>query len=294
LQPSTYSGHQEGSGQNRGIDWFPTGHADMSGQSYSPEETQRLQNFATALQAQMPGMDPEGQVIFSDLGTGQDTGVAHGAPVGPGTADPGYYRDDWKDHHGHVHTSFSMSEPVPGNMINPMITPGQRGQSPYPTAPQQPAQPHRQQPQVTLTSASIGGDLGLSGLDDGTNAPLTYPWQTAYGYKHGTEPFSGIIGMFPGSDKFMHPFRGGQNPFGGNAAPAPAQSEPAPPSAITASLMSRTAPDLDHVGAGKGAGARPVNITHNYQGITTPAKIAPAIMETHLAATRATVPRTFT
>lgn len=46
LEASTYPGHQEGSGYNRGIDWWPKGHAEMSGASYKPEERARLQAFA--------------------------------------------------------------------------------------------------------------------------------------------------------------------------------------------------------------------------------------------------------
>jgi hypothetical protein len=49
VEASTYAGHQEGSGYNRGIDWWPKGHADMSGSSYTPEEKQRLQNFASSI-----------------------------------------------------------------------------------------------------------------------------------------------------------------------------------------------------------------------------------------------------
>lgn len=49
LEASTYAGHQEGSGFNRGIDWWPKGHSDMSGESYSNEEKQRLQTFASSI-----------------------------------------------------------------------------------------------------------------------------------------------------------------------------------------------------------------------------------------------------
>ena len=46
LQPSTYPGHQESSGYNRGIDWWPAGAQDMSGQSYTPAMIGKLQSFA--------------------------------------------------------------------------------------------------------------------------------------------------------------------------------------------------------------------------------------------------------
>ena len=49
LEPSTYAGHQEGSGWNRGIDWWPAKHADMSGNSYSKAERHRLDSFAKGL-----------------------------------------------------------------------------------------------------------------------------------------------------------------------------------------------------------------------------------------------------
>ena len=51
VEASTYAGHQEGSGYNRGIDWWPKGHADMSGTSYTPEETGKLRRFASAVTA---------------------------------------------------------------------------------------------------------------------------------------------------------------------------------------------------------------------------------------------------
>jgi hypothetical protein len=46
---STYPGHQEHGGANHGIDWWPAGKADMSGLSYTPEETNRLRSFASAM-----------------------------------------------------------------------------------------------------------------------------------------------------------------------------------------------------------------------------------------------------
>jgi hypothetical protein len=218
-----------------------------------------------------PGFDPNKNIIGGHYTSG------------PGTYSGGVFQQ----HAGHVHLAM---EQIPGD-IGQLVAPGAQGASPYPTAPQAPQQqPRRQAPQVTLTSQSIGGDLGLDGL--GGTDPQSYPWQTSYGYKHGTEPFSGFIGMLPGGmgDRIMHPFRGGAMGAAAGAAP-PQPDAPAPPSAITATMMSRTAPDLATVGPGRG-GEHVTNITHNYSGITTPKAIAPAIMDTHLAATRATVPRT--
>jgi hypothetical protein len=201
---------------------------------------------------------------------------------GPGTYSGGVFQQ----HGDHVHLAM---EQIPGD-IGQLVAPGaQSAPGQYPTAPQRPAaQP--KQPGVTLTSQSIGGDLGLQGLDDGLYHPPQFP---DYTYQHGsTGPFA-MVSMIPGSDKFMHPFRGGSMGAAAGAAP-PAPDAPAPASAIAATMMSRTAPDLSTVGTGQRQGERPVNISHHYEGITTPQKIAPAIMETHLAATRATVPRTFT
>lgn len=92
IKPSTYPGHQERNGVNHGIDW--TG---------SPEDLQRAADFL----ASNGGAD---QVIYANPNTGQKTGYATGyGRVGPGTATPGYYRDDWADHGDHMHTSFSRS-----------------------------------------------------------------------------------------------------------------------------------------------------------------------------------------
>jgi hypothetical protein len=112
LDASTYAGHQEGTGFNRGIDWFPKGHADMSGQSYSPEERARLQAFAEYLTSAGVRSDVD-QVIWDNTATGQKIGAAGGQLVGPGTSQPQYYSKDWADHTGHVHTSFEVSPPLP-------------------------------------------------------------------------------------------------------------------------------------------------------------------------------------
>jgi hypothetical protein len=51
LNASTYPGHQEHGGKNHGLDWWPAGKADMSGLSYTPEETDRLRRFASAMRS---------------------------------------------------------------------------------------------------------------------------------------------------------------------------------------------------------------------------------------------------
>ena len=92
LRPSTYPGHQEYGGANHGIDW-----------AGKPEDLQRAADFLASSGA-------ADQVIYANPSTGQKTGYAKGyGRVGPGTATPGYYRDDWADHGDHMHTSFSRS-----------------------------------------------------------------------------------------------------------------------------------------------------------------------------------------
>lgn len=90
IQASTYKGHQERSGYNRGIDWAG--------------RPQDLQRFATFLATS--GLAD--QVIYMNPETGQKTGYAAGyGRVGPGTAYPQYYAADWAGHRDHIHSSFS-------------------------------------------------------------------------------------------------------------------------------------------------------------------------------------------
>jgi hypothetical protein len=119
--PTTYAGHQEGAGVNQGVDWWPAGaKQDMSGASYTPEQTQRLQAWAQYQESVMPTNDPRGQTIYMNPTTGQKFGVAQGQIVGPGTNQPQYYGGDWSGHTGHVHTRFSVSEPLPGQAGAPL------------------------------------------------------------------------------------------------------------------------------------------------------------------------------
>lgn len=90
IQASTYKGHQERSGYNRGIDWAG--------------RPQDLQRFATYLAT--TGLAD--QVIYYNPETGQKTGYAAGyGRVGPGTAHPQYFAADWAGHTDHIHSSFS-------------------------------------------------------------------------------------------------------------------------------------------------------------------------------------------
>lgn len=97
LQASTYPGHQvDKAGTNQGIDWVG-----------SPE---MLDKFAMWLGTQ-PGV---AQVIWNNVNTGIKYGFADGQRVGPGTNQPGYYRDDWGNHANHLHTRFTSGVAAPG------------------------------------------------------------------------------------------------------------------------------------------------------------------------------------
>jgi len=92
VKPSTYAGHQEGSGSNRGIDWV--GSVDQ------------MQAFADALmQLNIPGLE---QVIWENPNTGQRVGKDPGDRGANQTIDD-YYRNDWAGHQDHVHTRFSQN-----------------------------------------------------------------------------------------------------------------------------------------------------------------------------------------
>lgn len=64
---------------------------------------------------------PVTEVIWENTETGQDIGEANGQWVGtPGSADPGYYhrgKNDFLDHRGHVHTTFTQ-DPFTGQPYN--------------------------------------------------------------------------------------------------------------------------------------------------------------------------------
>ncbi len=77
LEASTYAGHQEGSGFNRGIDWFPKHHDDMSGASYSKAERADLDDFAHYISRAgvFPGAkDPKRGGARNDSGRGESGG----------------------------------------------------------------------------------------------------------------------------------------------------------------------------------------------------------------------------
>lgn len=121
VQPSTYPGHQEGSGLNQGIDWVGT--------------TDAMDRFAKALAASKPGGLE--QVIWQNPETGEMTGLT---PDGRVVKQGGeYYRDDWAKHRDHVHTAFTgsvaMGVPRGGSPNDP------QAHMPLPPAPAPPGMP---------------------------------------------------------------------------------------------------------------------------------------------------------
>jgi hypothetical protein len=96
LQASTYPGHQEGGGTNKGIDWS------------GPVDNMRA--FAQYLTSTgIPGLE---QTIFMDARDGAKFGVDPGDRVKDQSIED-YYRDDWATHTDHVHTRVSGSIPTP-------------------------------------------------------------------------------------------------------------------------------------------------------------------------------------
>ncbi|MFL0158504.1 tape measure protein [Mycobacteroides chelonae] len=92
VKASTYPGHQERDGLNKGIDW--TG---------SVQAMQAFAEFLKSIRGQLE------QVIWMNPNTGEKIGVAGGQLVGPGTSQPQYYAADWGGHQNHVHTRQSYS-----------------------------------------------------------------------------------------------------------------------------------------------------------------------------------------
>ena len=92
VKASTYPGHQEKDGKNKGIDW-----------SGSVANMQRFAEYLLSIKGELE------QVIWMNPNTGEKIGVADGQQVGPGTSQPGYYSADWAAHDNHVHTRQSYS-----------------------------------------------------------------------------------------------------------------------------------------------------------------------------------------
>ncbi|UVF61655.1 tape measure protein [Gordonia phage APunk] len=104
VKASTYAGHQEKDGKNKGIDW--------SG------PVPAMQRFAEFLRDNKGQVE---QVIWMNPETGEKIGVADGQLVGPGTSQPGYYSADWAGHQDHVHTRQSYSIGATSNASQPGI-----------------------------------------------------------------------------------------------------------------------------------------------------------------------------
>lgn len=92
VKASTYPGHQERDGLNKGIDWVG-----------SIEAMQAFAEFLKGIRGQLE------QVIWMNPKTGEKIGVANGQLVGPGTSQPQYYAADWGGHSNHVHTRQSFA-----------------------------------------------------------------------------------------------------------------------------------------------------------------------------------------
>lgn len=106
---STYAGHQEGSGANKGIDWVPEGLAWNT-----PEGAARMTEYAKYL-ASLGTME---QIIYQNPFTKETVGVYNGKLVGPGTDQPQYYNADWATHQDHIHTRTSLAIPTPEQLIS--------------------------------------------------------------------------------------------------------------------------------------------------------------------------------
>lgn len=159
LKPSTYPGHQEKDGLNKGIDW--------SG------PVANMQRFAEYLSTIPGAME---QVIWDNPNTGQKIGIANGQFVGPGTSQPGYYGGDWADHQKHVHTRQSYSIPSPA-------MPAAQYQAPAQTP--------------SLTSLPMGGGTGgMTGPAQGWS--LSQTGTRIGGVTPASGSGKGGVGMTPG------------------------------------------------------------------------------------------------
>ncbi len=157
MEASTYSGHQEGSGQNRGIDWRPKGLSWSS-----PEGTAKMQQFAEYLRA-TGAME---QVIYQNAITGTRVGAAGGKPVGPGTDQPQYYANDWAGHRDHIHTRQSRPIPLPGGRQGAQMFSGNSVVRPMNFGPDQVV------PVIPIKDPATGDVVGLPVADGATGASL--------------------------------------------------------------------------------------------------------------------------
>jgi hypothetical protein len=260
---------------------------NLTASTYASGGSLHQMGYAADFDGSKADMDRFADYISQNL-SGQTLQLIHadgdkrwGIASGKDVSNSGYYSGDYGGHFDHVHWATDAPVLAPGQigMMNPQQPMPAYGGSTPPGQSGAQQQPQQQAQLAGYNTSDIAGDLGLPG---------------AKRYQRGDEGIFGLgaslIGSYGGEagQKFLHPFRNGALGTAGGAAP-PAPDPVSPPSTVTSSAATR-APDLEHVGGGQGA-ARVTNVTHNYQGITTPQQIAPAIMQTHLADTRATVPR---
>jgi len=159
VSASTYAGHQEGGGTNKGIDWSPTGL-----DPHTPEGAARLTAFAKHL-ASLGTME---QVIYKNPFTGELVGIANGKPVGPGTDQPQYYAADWDGHTDHVHTRQSKAIPTPAQLRSLSNMPD--GATPTGVG----------LPQLSYTQGSGGGLPSVLGGDSSGKGGLRLPSPQEY------------------------------------------------------------------------------------------------------------------
>lgn len=177
LLPSTYGGHQVVNGKNEGIDWGAfKGWTNRPGVAYDTEagrqigtepggsrqltreEADRMTAFAKWIGTQA-GVE---QTIWMNPYTGEKVGFYNGKPVGPGTDQPGYYRDDWTGHSQHVHTRNTQILGAPDG-TGPVVNTGQ-----YPTVP---VEPTKVGPESTQTPVSGRPAAPSASSSDWMNVP---------------------------------------------------------------------------------------------------------------------------
>ncbi|AJD82110.1 tape measure protein [Mycobacterium phage Cosmo] len=124
VEASTYAGHQERSGQNRGLDWRPKG-IDV----HTPEGAAIMDRFAQAM-INTPGVE---QVIWKNPFTGQMFGKDPG-DRGANQSIEDYYRDDWAGHTDHVHIRTSQALGFPEG-LNPQVLAQYQAQGLLPNLP---------------------------------------------------------------------------------------------------------------------------------------------------------------
>lgn len=220
VKASTHSGHQEKSGQNKGIDWV--GPVD------------KMQAFAEYLAANRGQLE---QVIWMNPNTGQKIGVADGQLVGPGTSQPGYYAADWGGHANHVHTRQSYSfggsaaAPKPAAAAAMGVSPGSASTT-TPAATTAAAAPSASGFGLPSTIPGLAS-MGLSDIGKGVGATRSGSDLSVFGQAAGaavSDQVASALGVFgvngaPGFLKAASQLVGGISIGGGDSA-APLSASP--------------------------------------------------------------------